>query len=409
VTAPAKTTIAPPGHDTQISQRLVLLLAVSCGVAVANLYYAQPLLHTIAHSFGVRSGTASLIVTLGQIGYAVGLALLVPVGDLIQPRRLVPAVLTITAVALVVSALAPNITVLIVVALLVGLGTVAAQILVPLAASLASDEKRGQVVGTVMTGLLLGILLARTVSGFVAAAGSWRTVFWVAAALTLTLVIVLSRALPVTRPQPGLRYGGLLRSTVQLFLDQPMLRRRCALGALGMATFSVFWTTIAFLLAGPPYHYSDEVIGLFGLVGAAGALCASFAGKLADRGHSGLTTSVFTGLIAVSFAPIAAGRTSVWWLIVGIVLLDVGVQGLQVTNQSLIYTVAPHARSRITSAYMVCYFAGGAAGSAAAGAVYDSWGWGGICWLGAGIGVAASVLSAVTMRQAPFSRRLQAN
>jgi predicted MFS family arabinose efflux permease len=372
---------------------MVLLLAVACGLAVANLYYAQPLLHTIAHSFGIGSGTAGLVVTLGQVGYAVGLALLVPVGDLVQPRRLVPAVLALTAVALAASALAPNIGVLIGLALLVGLGTVAAQILVPLAATLASEEKRGQVVGTVMSGLLLGILLARTVSGFVAATGSWRTVFWVAAALALLQVVVLSRALPVTHPKPGLRYGGLLRSTIQLFLTEPLLRRRCGLGALGMAAFSVFWTAIAFLLAGAPYNYSDEVIGLFGLVGAAGALCATYAGRLADQGRSGLATSVFCVLVAVSFGPIAAGSTSVWWLIVGIVLLDIGVQGLQVTNQSIIYTVAPHARSRITSAYMVCYFTGGAIGSALAGTVYSSAGWSGICWLGAGIGVVASLLS----------------
>jgi predicted MFS family arabinose efflux permease len=390
---------ADSGHDTDMSRRMVLLLAVACGMAVANLYYAQPLLHTIADSFGVGSGTAGLVVTLGQVGYAVGLALLVPVGDLVQPRKLVPAVLGVTTVALIASAVAPSVGLLIGASLLVGLGSVAAQILVPLAATLASDEKRGQVVGTVMSGLLLGILLARTVSGFVAATGSWRTVFWVAAALTLLLVVVLSRALPVTTLKPGVRYGGLLRSTVQLFLNEPLLRRRCALGALGMATFSVFWTSIAFLLAGAPYHYSDEVIGLFGLVGAAGALCATFAGRLADQGRSGLATSVFCVLIAVSFGPIAAGSTSVWWLIVGIVLLDIGVQGLQVTNQSIIYAVAPHARSRITSAYMVCYFTGGALGSALAGTVYGSAGWSGICWLGVGIGAAASLLSIVALRR----------
>jgi predicted MFS family arabinose efflux permease len=245
----------------------------------------------------------------------------------------------------------------------------------------------------------VGILLARTVSGFVAATGSWRTVFWVAAALTLLLVVVLSRALPVTQPKPGVSYGGLLRTTVELFLAEPLLRRRCGLGALGMATFSVFWTSIAFLLAGAPYHYSDEVIGLFGLVGAAGALCATYAGRLADQGRSGLATTVFCVLIAVSFGPIAAGSTSVGWLIVGIVLLDIGVQGLQVTNQSIIYSVAPDARSRVNSAYMVCYFTGGAIGSALAGTIFGDGGWAGICWLGAGLGVAASLLSLVALRR----------
>jgi predicted MFS family arabinose efflux permease len=270
---------------------------------------------------------------------------------------------------------------------------VAAQILIPFAATLADDERRGQVVGTVMSGLLLGILLARTLAGFVASSGSWRTIYWVAAALMATLAVVLARALPQTRAQSDLRYWALLRSAVELFATEPLLRRRCQLGALGMATFSVLWTTVAFLLAGPPYHYSEAVIGLFGLVGAAGALCANLAGRFADRGHSRLATIVFTASIAVSFGLLAAGRTSVGWLIVGILLLDVGVQGLQVTNQSLIYTVAPTARSRITSAYMVCYFAGGAAGSAAAAAVYAGSGWGGVCLLGAGIGLAAVLLS----------------
>jgi predicted MFS family arabinose efflux permease len=371
---------------------MVLLLAVACGLSAANLYYAQPLLHTIAKSFGIGSGTAGLVVTLGQIGYAVGLALLVPMGDLIQPRKLVPTCLTITALALVASALAPNITVLILVATLVGLGSVAAQILVPLAATLAGDEKRGQVVGTVMSGLLLGILLARTLSGFVAATGSWRTIFWVAAVMVLLLATTLRRVLPVIQLRPGVRYGGLLRSTVQLFLTEPLLRRRCILGALGMAAFSVFWTTLAFLLGDAPFHYSDEVIGLFGLVGAAGALCATYAGRLADKGHSTLATGIFAVLIALSFGTLALGRSSVGWLIVGTVLLDIGVQGVQVTNQTIIYTIAPHARSRITSAYMVCYFTGGAIGSAVAGTVYSSSKWVGICWLGAGIGTLATLV-----------------
>ncbi len=372
---------------------MVLLLAVACGLSVANLYYAQPLLHTIASSFGVGSGTAGLVVTLGQIGYAIGLALLVPVGDLVSPRRLVPIVLSGTAAALVASALAPTIGALIAAALLVGLGSVAAQILVPLAANLADDDHRGQVVGKVMSGLLIGILLARTLAGFVAATGSWRSIYWVAAVLMTALALVLAKALPPVVHQSKLSYGSLLKSTVHLLASEPLLQRRCLFGALGMAAFSVFWTTMAFLLASPPYSYSDEVIGLFGLVGAAGALCANLAGRSVDRGHGRLATSVFTAAIAVSFAPIAAGRTSVGWLIVGIVVLDIGVQGLQVTNQSIIYTVAPLARSRITSAYMVCYFTGGAIGSAVAAMTYDTAGWNGICWLGVAIGAAALVLS----------------
>ena len=262
----------------------------------------------------------------------------------------------------------------------------------PFAASLSTDERRGQVVGTVMSGLLLGILLARTLSGLVAGGGNWRAIYWVAAVIAAVLAVVLARTLPQTHPHTTLSYGGLLRSTLQLLTTSSLLRRRTLFGALGMAAFSAFWTTIAFLLAGAPYHYSDTVIGLFGLVGAAGALCATFAGRFVDRGHQVASTGVFALLIAASFATLWFGRSSEAWLIVGIVVLDIGVQGLQVTNQSLIYTIAPHARSRITSAYMVLYFTGGALGSALAAHLYAGHGWAGVCWLGAGIGLAAMLV-----------------
>jgi predicted MFS family arabinose efflux permease len=277
-------------------------------------------------------------------------------------------------------------------ALVIGLGSVAAQILVPLAAELAGAEDRGRVVGQVMSGLLVGILLARTLSGLVAGVTNWRVVYGVAAALVIATALVLARLLPEERERPRLHYSELLRSTIALFGSEPVLRRRALFGALGFAGFSVFWTTIAFMLAGPPYHYGDIVIGLFGLVGAAGAVCASFAGRLADRGKAAITTTVFSVAVAASFLPIWLGRHSLGWLIVGIAVLDIGVQGLQVTNQSIIYTLSD-ARSRITSTYMVCYFVGGAVGSAVAGDVYGAGGWAAVCWLGAGIGAVATIAS----------------
>jgi predicted MFS family arabinose efflux permease len=379
---------APAG----ISTGLTVVLAVACGASAANLYYAQPLLSTIASDFHKGSGEVGLIVTLSQVGYALGLAFLVPAGDLVARRRLVPIALLLTAAALVASAAAPTLGVLTAIALLVGLGSVAAQILVPLAASLADDDTRGKVVGTVMSGLLLGILLARTVSGLVAGISGWRVVYYAAAVLVVIVAVVLARVLPEEGPRPTLSYGAVLTSTVKLFRAEPLLRRRAALGGLGFAAFSVFWTTMAFLLAGAPYHYSDTVIGLFGLVGAAGALCANAAGKLADRDRTVAATVVFAVAILASFVPIYLGRSSEAWLIVGIVVLDVGVQGLQVTNQSLIYRLAPDARSRVTASYMVCYFAGGAIGSAVAGSVYDAAGWAGVCVLGAAIGLTATLI-----------------
>jgi predicted MFS family arabinose efflux permease len=357
-------------------------------MSVANLYYAQPLLHTIAGTFGAGPGTTGLIVTVSQAGYALGLALVVPAGDILQRRTLVLCLLILTAAALVGSALAPGIGLLIGVALIVGLGSVAAQILVPLAASLADDNSRGRVVGTVMSGLLLGILLARTLSGVIAGAAGWRAVYWTAAGLVLILAATLRTTLPADPERPRLSYGSVLRSTVALYFTEPILRRRMLLGSLGFAAFSVFWTTVAFLLAGAPYHYGEITIGLFGLVGAAGALCATLAGRAADRGYTNVTTLIFSAAIALSFLPLYLGRTSLSALIIGIVLLDIGVQGLQVTNQSTIYRLSAQARSRITAAYMVIYFIGGAVGSAVAGSVYASGGWGRVCLLGALFGAA---------------------
>jgi predicted MFS family arabinose efflux permease len=264
-----------------------------------------------------------------------------------------------------------------------------------MAASLADEENRGHVVGMVMSGLLMGILLARTVSGVVAQASSWRVVYVMASGMTAVLAVVLFRRLPGEVERPRIGYGTLLRSAASLLATESLLRRRALFGALGFAAFSVFWTTMAFLLAGAPYHYDDLTIGLFGLVGASGALCANVSGRWADRGWTRTTTLVFAGLVMVSFLPLWWGRHDLTMLIVGIVLLDVGVQGLQVTNQSLIYRLAPDARSRINSAYMVCYFAGGAIGSAVGSSIYESHHWAGVCALGAAVGIVATVAAVV--------------
>jgi predicted MFS family arabinose efflux permease len=378
-----------------ISRGLVLLLAVACGTSVANLYYAQPLLHTISVAFHSGSGTTGLIVTGSQVGYLIGLALLVPLGDLVARKRLVPAVLGVTFVGLVLSACAGGVAELIFVALLVGLGSVAAQMLVPLAASLANDESRGRVVGSVMSGLLLGILLARTLAGLVAGLAGWRTVYWVAAVLVLLLAIVLGWQLPDEPFRPKASYGGLLASVLRLFGTSRTLRQRGLYAALSFGAFSVFWTTMAFVLAGPPFRYSETVIGLFGLVGAAGAICANVSGRIADHGMTRRLTLLYALLLLASFGLLYLGRNSLTWMIVGIVVLDLGAQGLHVTNQHVIYGLAPTARSRVNAAYMVCYFVGGALGSAIAGVVYGQWHWAGVCALGAAIGAMAIVSAAL--------------
>jgi predicted MFS family arabinose efflux permease len=388
--------------QSRLSSRLVLLMAIACGAAVANIYYAQPLLSTIAHDFSVSDGTAGLLVTASQVGYAAGLVLLVPLGDLLERRRLITGILLITALALLATALAPSFSVLAAALLVVGVTSVVAQILVPLASSLAAEEERGRVLGKVMSGLLVGILVARTASGLLSELDGWRLVFAISAALMLALSLVLHRSLPRVRPTTDLSYPALLRSVGQLVRTQPTLRVRMIYGALGMGQFSVLWTTIAFLLAGKPYDYGDATIGLFGLVGLAGALAAQAAGRLADRGHHHVSTGLCFGLMLLSWGAIAAGKTSLGALIVGIAVLDLGIQGAQITNQSVIYALDPAARSRITTAYMTTVFASAAIFSALASAIYDSGGWSDVASLGgalAAIGVIVWALEQLFLRR----------
>jgi predicted MFS family arabinose efflux permease len=379
-----------------VSRGLVLLLALACGAAAANLYYAQPLLHTLSGAFGVSDATAGLLITISQLGYVVGLAFVVPLGDLHERRGLITLAMLVTAAGMVAAAIAPAFAVFGAALAVVGVSSVVAQIIVPMSSSLSAEHERGSVVGTVMSGLLIGILMARTVSGLIAAALGWRVVFWFAAAVMVTLAATLRRVLPRIPPTTELAYGGLLRSVVGLIREEPVLRQRMLVGALDFGCFSVLWTSLAFLLSAAPYHYGNAVIGLFGLVGVAGALAASAAGRLADRGHNGRATTASILIMLVSWGIMALGSSSVIALIAGIALLDLGVQGLHISNQSAIYALRPEARSRLTTAYMVAYFLGGAALSAITAALYGSAGWGGVCILGAVTALLALAVWAVT-------------
>jgi predicted MFS family arabinose efflux permease len=366
-----------------ISRQLVILLAVASGAAVANLYYPQPLLHTLAGAFRVSNGLAGLLITVTQIGFVVGLALLVPLGDLLERRRLISTTLCVTAVAQAAATAAPSFAVFATAAALASITAVVAQVIVPMSSSLAAEHERGQVVGSVMSGLLIGILLARTASGLIAGLLGWRAVFAFAAAAMLALAAVLQRALPLVPPTEEMAYRDLLRSVLRLVRDEPVLRQRMTLGAAGFGCFSALWTALAFLLSGPPYHYGNIVIGLFGLAGVAGASAAPVAGRLADRGHARLATSLGLVVLLISWGVLALGKSSVIALVIGIVLLDLGVQGLHITNQSTIYALRPEARSRLTTAYMVSSFLGGALLSALTSALYSTGGWAGVCTVGA--------------------------
>jgi predicted MFS family arabinose efflux permease len=389
--APTREPAAAVGRT--ISRRLVLLLAIACGAAVANLYYVQPLLNVVGDAFGVSDSEAGLLVTCAQVGYLAGLALLVPLGDLLERRRLITILLIAAAAAAAVCAAAPSIVVLGAGLVAVGAMSVVAMILVPLAATLAGPQQRGQVVGTVMSGLLIGILLSRTLSGLVAELGGWRLVFALAAVGMLALAVALRRGLSPVAPTEHLRYSELLRSVVSLVRSEPVLRQRMVLGALSMGGFSVLWTSIAFLLAKPPYDYSEGVIGLFGLAGLGGALVAPIVGRLTDRGHDRSSLVVLLVATLASWGLLALGASSLAALIAGIVVFDAGVQGSHINNQNAIYRLHPEARSRLTTAYMVAFFTGGVLGSVLSATVYAAEGWGATCLLGAAFALIALVVS----------------
>lgn len=391
--------IAAGQAQPRLSRGVVLLLATACGAAVANLYYAQPLLHVIAAAFGVPDAEAGLLVTVTQIGYAAGLALLVPLGDLLERRRLIVGMLALTTVALAGAAAAPGLVALAAALAMAAVASVTAQVIVPLAASLAADSERGRVVGTVMSGLLIGILLARTLSGVLAAAAGWRAVFLAAAALMASLAVALRRALPRSPGAETLAYRALLRSVVALVREEPVLRLRMALGAAAMGSFSILWTSVTFLLAGPRFRYGSAVVGLFGLAGLAGALAAPMAGRVSDRGRGHLATLAALAILVASWGLLAWGGTSLGPLIAGIVALDLGTQVLHISNQSAIYALRPQARSRLNTAYMVAYFLGGATMTAAASATYAQAGWDGVCALGAATVALALALASANARR----------
>lgn len=368
-------------------------MAVSVGLIVGNLYYIQPLLGEIARELGIGEGRVGVAATLSQLGQALGILLFLPLGDSRDRRRLAVAGLAASALGLVGIALAPNLAWLSVASLVLGLSSVSTHTLVALAAALARPEERGRAVGTVMSGLLLGILLARTVSGFVGAHLGWRGMFWIAAAVTALLAFVLLRRLPADPPRPAPRYPELLRSMARLFREQPVLREACLFGAVTFAAFGAFWVTLTFHLEGPPFGYGSDVVGLFGLLGAVGALAASYAGRLADRHDPRLLGVLAVLLTALSFAFMAPFGARLWGLIVGVVGLDLGVQAAHIANQTRIHALLPEARNRLHTLYMFSYFAGGAAGTALASWAWETTGWLGVCAVGTFFPLAALALT----------------
>jgi predicted MFS family arabinose efflux permease len=394
-----------PPTAKPVDRRLIALLAVGCGATVANLYYAQPLLSAIADHFGVSDGTAGLLVTVSQIAYGLGLVFLAPLSDLVDRRKLVATLLAISCVASAGAAAAPGFAVL---ALAIGVASatsVVAQVLVPFAATLAPEGERGQVVGMVMSGLLSGVLLARTLAGLVAGAAGWRTVFALAAVGMAVLGLALWRAMPRLRPSTDLGYRALLASIGALIRKEPVLRRRMLFGACGYAGFSLVWTTLTFLLSDPPFNFGESTIGLFGLVGLGGAIAAMRMGRLHDRGHGRIATGAVLAAILLSWPVLYFGRESVPAIIVGLVLLDFGVQAQNVLSQGVIYALGRETTGRVTTAYVTSNFTGGAIGSASGAIAWSAGGWLPVCAVGFAIAATALLAWLTEPRPRPKQKR----
>jgi predicted MFS family arabinose efflux permease len=368
-----------PKDEADISSGMLLLLATACGLIVANLYYAQTLVGPISAATGLSPGAAGLIVTLTQIGYTLGLLFIVPLGDLLENRRLVFTGLLLTAAALAVAAFASSAALFLAAALAIGLGSVVAQVLVPFAAHLSKESTRGQAVGKVVSGLLLGIMLARPVASLIADHANWHVVFGGAAVLILILAFVLRWKLPIRQPNAPMPYPQLIGSLWHLFLSTPVLRRRAAYHAGLFGAFSLFWTVTPLMLAGPRFHLSQTGIAVFALVGMAGAVASPIAGRLADRGHTLLATAAALGLGIAGFVlPMLApdGRTmGLALLVAASIVLDMGVAANLVLGQRAIFSLGAAVRSRLNGLYFAVFFAGGALGSALGGWVYASHGW----------------------------------
>lgn len=383
-----------------MSRGLVWLFATASGLSVANVYYAQPLLDALAQTFGISQAAIGGVVTATQLGCALALLLLVPLGDRMDRRRLMAIQLLALVVALIVVGTAQSAAVLLAGMLGVGLlGTAMTQGLIAYAASVSGPHERGSVVGTAQSGVFIGLLLARVFAGGVSDLASWRGVYLSAAALMLMLALPLWRRLPALKTvSNAMSYPRLIASMLTLLRQEKVLQIRGVLALLMFAAFNIFWSALVLPLSAPPYGFSHTVIGAFGLVGAVGALAAARAGQWADRGHGERTSALALAALLVAWWPLSLMDLSLWALIVGIVLLDLGGQALHVTNQSMIFRTRPEAHSRLVGLYMLFYAAGSGLGAISTTATYAYAGWQGVCFLGAAVSLSALLFWIATRR-----------
>lgn len=358
------------------------VMSVACGLTVSNVYLNQPLLAEIAQAFHANPRQAASVTTLTQIGYLLGILFIVPLGDALERRRLILTLLTAVTLALTLASLAPTLVWLAAAGLLIGLTTIVPQVVLPLAASLVDDDQRGQIVGRVSSGILIGILGGRVASGLLGEHLGWRSAFAIGAALMVGLAAAVVKWFPRSRTMAAMPYGELMRSLPALFRDEPALRQACLFQAMAFGSFTAFWTALPFFLTTPPYHYGPAAAGLFGLVGIGGACAAPLVGKMADRRGPLWANGIAMSLALLSYVTFRVGGTQLFGLIVGVLLLDVGVQANQVANQTRLFNLRPDARSRLNAVYMVCAYTGGALGSFLGAWAWTRRGWPGVCTVG---------------------------
>lgn len=381
-----------------LSKGHIIVMAICTGLIVANIYYCQPLIVLISKGFHLPESRVGSIAFFTQAGYALGLLFFVPLGDKVERKRQILWMTGCAVAALIFAALSPNLLSLQIASLLIGATSIIPQLILPLAAHLASPARTGKVIGGIMSGLLIGILLSRTLSGFIGVWLGWRGMFWVAAGLSFVMLLVMRGTFPVSQPGFTGSYASLMRSLAALVREQPLLREAALISALAFSTFGMFWTTMVLHLSGPPFNFQSNLIGLFGLAAAAGALAAPLVGGSADKRNARIPIGYGIGLLFLSFILFYIWDYSVIGLIAGIILLDLAMQCIHVSNQSRIYALLPAARNRLNTVYMTVSFMGTSLGSAIGLMVWDKANWKGVCVAGMIIGAAAFLVYAGTYK-----------
>lgn len=369
-------------NSSRLSPSLKFLITAGCGIVVANLYYCQPLLGVLARVFHVSEESASLVNICSQMGYGIGLFFLVPIGDMMARRKLLIRMHLLAALALLGVALSPSMTSLCFFSVCVGIASTACQVFIPLAAHLASDEERGGVLGTVMGGLLTGILLSRTLSGFVAEYWGWRSIYYISAGFMVVMTLLIWRYIPDEKPAFQGGYTALMRSLLRLFREQPVIRESAWIGACLFGAISAFWATMAFFLEKPPFGYSLSLIGLFGVIGTGGALISPFVGRVTDR--IGPFRPMRWGIVMMvcGWLLLFEGSRSIGLVVAGIILIDMGLQSTHIPNLARNYALLPEARTRLNTLYMTAFFIGGTIGSTLGSVAWNTGRWTGVCTAG---------------------------